>query len=233
MTDQQPEATRNASCKLFQCSREPPFFIPTVAMSGGGSKNSCFGRMLYRWRVSRTLWRRRWWVFRRRRGSSRSLPWRPAPARSLKPRTPRTAERPRRPGGTCSSSPRRLSSIVWFPERRAGVQTEGKLKTQTSARLHRSSRLLSPVAWSSASPLRRSAPGSGSSAPRTSCWCLASWGSGRSQPGTTGWEWTRLRRRGIRNDASGVERQDVQTCGLPLTGAPSMISYFAMVSFSW
>lgn len=38
MTDQQPEATRNASCKLFQCSREPPFFIPTVAMSGGESK---------------------------------------------------------------------------------------------------------------------------------------------------------------------------------------------------
>lgn len=34
MTDQQPEATRIASCKLFQCSREPPFFIPTVAMWG-------------------------------------------------------------------------------------------------------------------------------------------------------------------------------------------------------
>lgn len=38
MTDQQPEATRNASCKLLQCSRKPPFFIPTVAMGGGGGE---------------------------------------------------------------------------------------------------------------------------------------------------------------------------------------------------
>lgn len=50
----------------------------------------------------------------------------------------------------------------------------------------------SPAVWSSASPPRRSAPGSGSIAPRTSCWCLSWWESSHNQPGITWWGWTLL-----------------------------------------
>lgn len=52
---------------------------------------------------------------------------------------------------------------------------------------------VSPVVWSSAAPPRRSAPGSGSSAPRTSYWCLSWWESSRTQPGITWWGWTLLK----------------------------------------
>ena len=208
-TDQQPRATLNASCKLFLCAREPPFCIPTAAMSEGEKAKTAASPDVVQ--LTGVLDAQTQTLMMRRRSSSRSLPWRPAPARSQKLRIPRTSERQQRPDGTCSSSPRRLSSIAWSPEKEWCKQMGGWrcIYTQRSASVvprpgctlrrrpfpageNHPAHLLSPVVWSSASPLHLSAPSSGSSALKTSCWCLASWGSGRSQPGTTGWEWTRL-----------------------------------------
>lgn len=89
---------------------------PNSGYERGGEKKQkqLLHQMLYSWRVSDALTQRSLEMWRR--SSSRSLPWRPAPARSQKPPIPRTSERQQRPDGTCSSSPRRLSSIVWFPE---------------------------------------------------------------------------------------------------------------------
>lgn len=72
-------------------------------------------QMLYSWQV---IWRRRvLWeeTGGLRLSSTRSPPLQPVPRRSLRQPSPRTAERRWRPDETCSSSPRHLSSTVWFP----------------------------------------------------------------------------------------------------------------------
>lgn len=112
--DQQPEATPNASCTLFQFTHcvtawGPPFFIPT-------GRNSCFARCCT---LDDLLGHSSVWSEERGGGrggaSSRSPPSPLAPARSLRRRSPRTSGRRWRPDGTCSSAPRPLFSTVWSP----------------------------------------------------------------------------------------------------------------------
>lgn len=191
-------------------------------------------------------------VEKRSCSSSRSLPWRPVPARSQKPRIPRTSERRQRPDGTCSSSPRRLSSIVWFPEEewrkhtggwryiycmytmwcnqtwvyapKAAVPSWGELifshllfevapllfinQHQVQVVAHR--KLLVDVSHRGGQVV-----------------------ASQEQPDGNGLAWDENTFPQFGNDVSWAKGPTMQTCALPLTGAPSMISYLAMVSFSW
>lgn len=120
----------NASCKLFHCSHTVVLYVGLPSSSQQRlqkkkKKTQLLQQMLYSWQVppTQTLMslERVDWRGQQAGVSTRSPPSQPAPARSLKPPSPRTSERRWRPDGTCSSSPRRLSSTVWFP-----AQVRGK-----------------------------------------------------------------------------------------------------------
>ena len=118
----------NASCKLFQCSHTVVLYVGLPSSSQQRlqikkkQKKQLLHQMLYSWQVppTQTSLERADWRGQQAGGSTRSPPSQPAPARSLKPPSPRTSERRWRPDGTCSSSPRRLSSTVWFPAQAGG-----------------------------------------------------------------------------------------------------------------
>lgn len=116
----------NASCKLFHCS----YWILYVVLPSSSRQQRLWIRqllhhILYSWQVPPTLQHRRRWVLREEiggggPGSTRSPPLQPAPARSLRQLSLQTSGRRWRPDETCSSSPRLLSSTVWFPAQGKG-----------------------------------------------------------------------------------------------------------------
>lgn len=99
--------------------RWSPFFLPAAATN----KNSCFTRCCT---VDRYLRHSNADTDEsRKRGlegprTTHSPPSQLAPVRSLKLPSPQTSERRWRPDETCSSSPRPLSSTVWFPAQGKG-----------------------------------------------------------------------------------------------------------------
>lgn len=124
--DQQPEATSNASCKLFHCSHTASLHVglPSSSQQRLQVKTAASPDVAQLTGISdtptRTLMSLEWGGC----GSTRSPPSQPAPVHSLKRRSPRTSARRWRPDGTCSSSPRPLSSTVWFPAW-GGEKTKG------------------------------------------------------------------------------------------------------------